>query len=98
TTGLSLQLGRFLPDELRPRFARFVRDTYGERARALGWEPRPGEDEETRLLRPGLLSLVANLGEDPGLTAQARQLTERWLADRRAIDSQIAGAALRTAA
>ena len=36
-----------VPDELRPRLARFIRDTYGERARALSWKAKAGEDEDT---------------------------------------------------
>ncbi|HWL85908.1 MAG TPA: M1 family aminopeptidase, partial [Polyangiaceae bacterium] len=74
------------PEALRPRYARFVRDTYGARARKLGFAPHPGEDEDTRLLRTRLLSLVADQGEDRALRAEAAKLASRWFEDPKAVD------------
>ena len=68
-----------VPEPLRPRYQRFIRQVYGPRARALGWSSRPGEDDDTKELRPALLSLVASDGDDRALAAQARTLTLRWL-------------------
>src|SRR5205085_2705931 len=59
---------------------------------------RPGEDEETRLLRPELLRLVAGEGEDPALAADARRLAERWLADHRADEPDLVETVLSVAA
>jgi alanyl aminopeptidase len=87
-----------VPDELRPRLARFIRDTYGERARALGWKAKPGEDEDTRLLRRSLVGLVATRGEDRALGAEAVELARRWLDDPRAIDPDMLNVALGAAA
>ncbi|WP_043431566.1 M1 family metallopeptidase [Cystobacter fuscus] len=78
---------------------RFLRDTYGARARALGFTPRATEDVDTRLLRPLLLELAGKQGGDPRLTAEARRLTERWLGgDTRAIDAELVESTLATAA
>jgi len=90
--------GKAVPDSLRAEYARFLRDTFGERARTLGLSPHPGEDEETRLLRPEIVSLVAVAGEDPALRAQAGQLARRLLADPGAVAPDLAPAVLSIAA
>jgi alanyl aminopeptidase len=87
-----------VPEGLRPRCAQFVRQTYGAMAHQLGWSPRHGEDDDTRLLRPGLLWLVADVGEDPSLAAEAGRLARHWLDDRRSLDPDLVGAALGIAA
>lgn len=85
-------------DPLRPRYAAFIRDMFGERARELGWTPKPDEEEDTRLLRPTLVGLVADEGEDRKLIAEAKVLADRWLVDRSAMDPQLVSLALRVAA
>ncbi len=70
-----------IPPAERPRFARFVEKTFGARARAIGWRASPKEDEQVRLLRPGLLPFVADRGEDAALAAEAVALGRRWLDD-----------------
>jgi alanyl aminopeptidase len=87
-----------VPDDLQPTYATFIRQTYGEHARELGWTPDVDEDEDTRLLRPSLLGLVAELGEDETLVAEAQALARRWLEDRSAIDPQLVNLVLRVAA
>ena len=87
-----------VPDDMRPRYRRFVSDVFGVRARALGWKPRPGEDEETQLLRESLLGFVANEGDEPALVAEATRLARAWLADRKAVDPQLASVVLDVAA
>ena len=57
---------RHVPEALYPRYAAFVRDLYGPRARALGWKAAPTEDEDTRLLRRALVRAVGGLGDDAG--------------------------------
>jgi alanyl aminopeptidase len=86
-----------VPDALRPRYARFVRKLYGKQAHRIGWRPVAGEDADTRLLRPDLLAAVAMQGEDPALTAQARELATAWLEDRDAVDTDLVDAVLEVA-
>ena len=93
--GLPFQL---IPDSLRPNYARFIRQTFGDRARALGWQPKPGEKEDIRLLRRDLVPFVASDGEDRALIDEATTLARRWLDDRHAVDPDLVGAALRVAA
>ncbi|WP_375768755.1 M1 family metallopeptidase [Archangium gephyra] len=73
---------------------RFLRDTYGARARALGFTPRANEDEDTRLLRPLLLDIAGEQGGDAKLVAEAKQLTRKWLADSKAIAPELVRATL----
>jgi hypothetical protein len=89
--------GDLLPPDLRRRFARFLQATYGERARALGLAPRPGERLDDAALRPALFGLLAGPGEDAALRREAHDLVARWLDDHRAVPADVAGAALRQA-
>jgi alanyl aminopeptidase len=73
-------------DTMRPRYRRFVSEVFGARARALGWKAKPGEDEDTQLLRATLVPFVANEGDEPALVAEANRLAKAWLKDRSAVD------------
>lgn len=75
----------FLPANLRPKYAQYVRDNFGARARRLGWVPKDGETEDDRLLRPALVSFVARDGQDPELIASATQLANKWLDTRQTL-------------
>jgi alanyl aminopeptidase len=82
----------------RAAYARYIRDLFGKRAHALGWEPKQDESEETKLLRPELLEVVGDAGDDPHILSAARAHAEAWLRDRRGVDPELAGAALHLAA
>lgn len=87
-----------VPEALRPNYQRFVRAMFGAKARELGWQPRPGEADDTQLLRQALVPFVASAGEDRGLIAEAERLAEQWLRDRNAIAPELTTEALRVAA
>jgi alanyl aminopeptidase len=87
----------FISGELRPRFAAFVREAFGKRARALGFTPRKTDDEDTAFLRPALLGLVGDAGEDARIRAEAKQAALRWLDDHSTLTPDLAAAALRLA-
>ena len=82
----------------RKSWAHFVRATWGERLEKLGLRPRAGDDDDTRLLRPRLITFLANLGEDEALRKEARALALAWLSDRKAIDPELVSAVLTAAA
>lgn len=96
--GLLNQLGALVAEEQRPALRGFLRLLASRPARALGWKPRPGEDEDTRLLRPVLLGLAAGGGQDPQLVADAGRLARAWLGDRDAVDADLVDLALGVAA
>lgn len=95
---LALTLRDIVPQEQRPSYERFLRTTFGARLRALGLRPRPGDDDNTRLLRATLLNVVIGEGHDTELGAQAQKLVRGWLADRKSLDPESAHLLLGVAA
>ena len=87
-----------VPDDLLPRYRQYLVDVYGGRARELGWKTKEGESEDARLLRPALLRVLANQGQDSELIAQAKKLALAWLDDHKAVDPDMVGVVLTTAA
>jgi alanyl aminopeptidase len=88
----------FVTDELRPNYRRFVADTFGARARSLGFKSKPGEDEDTKLLRSAVVGLVAEDADEPALVAEATSLARKWLTDRSAIEAEMLPTVLTVAA
>jgi len=91
-------LSDFVPADLGPNYARFIRSLYGRRARELGWKPQPGESQEGRLLRIKIVPLVAAYGEDAGLSSQATALAREWLKDHQSLDPDMVVPVLAVAA
>jgi len=87
-----------IPPELAPQFSRFVKSAFGPRARELGYRSKKGETDETRLLRPQLLLLAADRGEDTQLVAMAVKLAHAWLKSPDAIEDDMVDAVLTIAA
>jgi cytosol alanyl aminopeptidase len=101
SAGLALtsMLGRdMLPESRWESQERFLRNTFGPRARALGLVPRKGEEEDTRLIRPMLVQMAAELGRDPKLVAEARALALKWLEDPGAVAPDMVDTVLAVAA
>jgi alanyl aminopeptidase len=96
--GIVASIDEMVPDSLRKNYERLINKQYAARAHELGWTSRPGEDDNTKQLRPGLLSLVANLGRDPQLIKQATELTWKWTDDHKAIQPELVRTALHIAA
>jgi alanyl aminopeptidase len=94
----SLREAGLVGDGESAAYARYIRDLFGKRAHALGWEPKKDESEETKLLRPELLEVVGDAGDDPQILSAARARAETWLRERRGVDPEVAGAALHLAA
>jgi alanyl aminopeptidase len=58
---------------LRANVEGYGRRLYAPVARRLGWEPKKGEDDETRTLRGSVLGFLATTGRDPVVRAEARK-------------------------
>jgi alanyl aminopeptidase len=84
----------FLEGGAAKAYPQWIRRHFGARARALGMASRPGENEDTRLLRPVLASFVGIRGQDPELIASAREMTQRWLQNPASIDPDMTECAL----
>jgi alanyl aminopeptidase len=89
---------RSVPATVQGRYAKLIRDSFGTKARELGWHAKSGEDSETRLLRVGLVEKVAALGEDPQLITEAKRLAQTWLKERAAIAPELTSDVLSVAA
>jgi alanyl aminopeptidase len=98
SVGIAAGIDELVPDELRQNYQRFIRKTYGARAKQLGFAPGPGENDDVRQLRPELVGLVAAVGDDPQLIAEAQKLAIKWLADHKTVDPRMTGVVLRIAA
>ncbi len=77
--GLARGLEPAVDDALLPRYEAFIRSVFGPRAHQVGVTPRPGESEDTRLLRPLLVSAVGGLGRDAQLQQEMISLVRQWL-------------------
>jgi alanyl aminopeptidase len=95
---LSVPLSTRVPLELRPNEARFLDRALSARAKAYGWHSRPSDTPEERLLRPTLLLIAADRGENAALLAEAQRLANRWVDDPRAIEPDMVDAVLAAAA
>jgi alanyl aminopeptidase len=89
---------RLVPRELEPNYSRLLSKLYGEKARALGFIPGAGDDEDTRILRGHLVPWVTEYGQEPRLRDEAKRLAIAWLDDRKAIAPELARDALEVAA
>lgn len=83
----SLTESTFMPGDIWPRAAALVDHVFGPKARELGWEPRPTDGDEVRLLRHHLVRFAANAGEDTELVHKASELTKLWLKDHKAVNA-----------
>jgi puromycin-sensitive aminopeptidase len=72
--GSLLALNRVIAPAERPGLEALVRDRVSQALAALGWTPRPGEDELTRQLRGDLLRALGTLGNDAATQARAAEL------------------------
>ena len=98
TENITQGVQSLVPANLLPNYARFIRKVFGERAQALGWSAKPGDDPETRLLRTSIVPFVAVEGNDEKLETEARRLADQWLSDRKGVDPDMLGSVLWTAA
>jgi cytosol alanyl aminopeptidase len=84
--------------DMESNYRRFISKMYGPRARALGFVERPGDSDETKLLRHDLVAFVAREGQEPDLQAEARRLALKWLDDRASVSPDLVGQILDIAA
>ena len=87
-----------LDDALYTRYATFVEKTYGPRARALGWTPHANESTDDALLRPMMVGLVARVGGEAQLVAEAQKLADGWIQTRSGVNDDMVNQVLRVAA
>ena len=96
--GMIGRMAKVVPDDLQPQYRELLHSLYEARATRLGWSIKPGEEQETRLLRMEIVPLLATLGEDKGLQAQAVQRARAWLKTRSSVDPDLVASILYSAA
>jgi hypothetical protein len=107
---VSLALGGILasvreeiaPKTQRPVAEAWVRDLYRPSAKRLGWTGPAGEEPRLRKQRETVLGLLANVGRDPEVRAEAARRGRAWLGrgpgfDDAAVPPELAGLALAVA-
>jgi alanyl aminopeptidase len=78
-----------VPPALAPAYARFVRQAFGPRLRALGLAARPHDSDDDKLLRARLITLLADHGADAALRARAAEQARAWLTNPAALDADL---------
>jgi len=81
------------PDQ-EEAFARYLRDSFGPRLRAIGLEPDPSDSPEVRKLRSSLLSWLGEHGKDPEVLALWSRTAVSFLDSPADADLDIAARAL----
>ncbi len=81
----------------KDEMAAWVRTTFLPRYAKLG-PPTPADSSNTRELRAQLFSVLGFNGKDPSVLAEARKLTEEYLADPGSVDPTLRETALSIAA
>ena len=82
----------------RPLFASYVRRTLSPVLDRIGYTPKDGEPQPLTILRPRLLTWVANIGHDEKAVAWAKDLAPKALADPPAVHPSLIGTVLSIAA
>jgi alanyl aminopeptidase len=95
--GVVAGIDELVPDNLRPNYERLIKKLYRARAKELGWQPRRGEDQNLKELRPNLLALVGGAGRDAEVIKEATALSWKWLDDHATLDKELVGTALHIA-
>jgi aminopeptidase N len=84
------------PEE-KVALAAWIRSTFSAAYAKLG-PPSPSDTPNQVELRANLFALLGEYGKDPAVLAQARQITERYLADTSSVDPTLAQTAVAIAA
>ncbi len=84
------------PEE-REAISAWVLKTYKPALEQLG-APAPGDTPEKKELRATLFEAVGNIGKDPEVIAQAKELAARYIADQSSVDATLAQTAATIAA
>src|SRR5438094_2258955 len=71
-------------------FRAWIARRFGPQLERLQWAAAPGEDDPTRLRRAALVRLLGGVAEAPAVLAEARRRLDAYLADRSALEPDLA--------
>jgi alanyl aminopeptidase len=86
-----------IDDASRPKFRAYVSSLLLPLGKSLGFDPKPGEDEDRKLLRRAVLGALGELADDPWTLAEAEKRAVAFLADPKSVDADTAMVAVRLA-
>lgn len=89
---------RGVPEAQREAFQVWARGLIAPHLERIGAEPRPGESAETGMLRPALLSAMANMVEDKATKAMLAEAAEAFFKDPASVRPDLASLALSVSA
>ena len=82
----------------RATLSALIRDLAGPGVKRLGWSPSSGEGDDDRQLRPTLIALLGNFGDEPNVLQQASKFAAQYLRDRSSLDASLVPTVLNLAA
>jgi aminopeptidase N len=85
-------------DNDRDTYRAWLRQYLNLIVKDVGWEPKPGESDEQKLIRSRLLNALGYDARDPEALAQARKIADRAHDDPASVDWELARVAFRVAA
>jgi aminopeptidase N/puromycin-sensitive aminopeptidase len=90
------QAASLVPEDQKEKYNKFIRAQFSPIARELGWEMRPGDTDEQKVMRTILLPVLGNAG-DPDALAAAQKIAQQYLRQPGSTDATITGAAFELA-
>jgi aminopeptidase N len=92
-------IGQYLvTDNDRDAYRAWLRKLLTPIAKEVGWDPKPGESDETKALRANLMNVLGDAARDPEALAAARKLTDKALENPTSVDRELAFSAFPLAA
>jgi aminopeptidase N len=93
-----MQLDRLYRGSLmQPRYRTYARGVLRKLFAVVGWNARPGEDDNTAIVRTEIISALNDLG-DPEVVAENRTRFDRYLAKPASFDAETRSSVLRNVA
>jgi len=96
--GIEVVRRSFITPELVVPYARYLRQTVGPALQRFGLAKRPSEGEGVSLLRPVLIQVLGDDGNDPRILDFADSLAREYVKNSSSVDPALAGAALNLSA
>ncbi len=92
-------IGRYLVnDNDRDSYREWLRQYLMPIAKEVGWESRPGDSDDEKTLRAGLLIALGYDARDPETLVLARKIADKAMADLSSVNRDLAGSAFGLAA
>ncbi|HEY6304930.1 MAG TPA: M1 family metallopeptidase [Candidatus Angelobacter sp.] len=82
----------------REAYHAWIRSNFRPMMAKVGWEPAPGESEETHTLRAMVVAILGGIGQDPDTIRQATQVSRQYLQNPSSVDASLARTTLEVAA